>query len=42
MLLARIWTDWAAFGLLAIVLLMIIAFGIGYLVKVVAPRYPKQ
>lgn len=42
LLLARIWTDWIAFPMMAVTLLGMIALGIGYLIKVVAPKYPKQ
>lgn len=37
---AVVWTFWIAPLLLAAVVLVLVALGVGYLVKVVLPKYP--
>ncbi|MEO1064218.1 MAG: hypothetical protein AAFZ07_22585 [Actinomycetota bacterium] len=42
MLLALVWHAWIAFPLFALAVVMTIAVIVGYLNKVVAPRYPRR
>ncbi len=42
LLAAKVWHFWIAPAVVALVVLMIIATIVGYLVKVVAPKYPKS
>lgn len=42
MLAAVVWHYWLGVALFVPAVLLIIGIVIGYLVKVVAPRYPKQ
>lgn len=39
---AKVWHYWLSFALLAPVLAVVVGLGIGYLVKVVAAKHPKQ
>jgi hypothetical protein len=39
---ANPWTYWLAFLLVAGAALMILALGVGYVIKVVANKYPRQ
>lgn len=39
---AKVWHYWVGAALFIPVVLVIIATFVGYLVKVVAPRYPRQ
>jgi hypothetical protein len=42
LLASRVWHAWIAFPLFAITVLMVIGLIVGYVVKVVAPRYPPR
>jgi hypothetical protein len=42
LLAAKVWHYWVAFPLLGGAILGLIAFGIGYLVKVTSARYPRR
>jgi len=42
LLAAKVWTYWISIALIGGVLLTIIAVGIGYVVKVMSMKYPKQ
>jgi hypothetical protein len=42
LLAAKVWTYWISIALIAGVVLTILAVGVGYLVKVVSMKYPKQ
>ncbi len=42
LILAKVWHYWLSFALLIPAVLLILSLGVGYLVKVVAARYPKQ
>ena len=42
LLAAKVWHYWLAIPLIAAVVLVIVALVIGYLVKVVGPKYPRQ
>jgi hypothetical protein len=42
MLAAKVWHYWMAIPLIAAGVLMIVVLIVGYLVKVVGPRYPRQ
>ncbi len=42
MLLAIAWHAWIAFPLFALAVVMTIAVVVGYVNKVVAPRYPRR
>ncbi|HUS61916.1 MAG TPA: hypothetical protein VMY34_06940 [Acidimicrobiales bacterium] len=39
---AKVWHYWVGAALFIPVVLATIAMGVGYLVKVVSPRYPRQ
>lgn len=41
MALANVWHYWIAVALVVPALLLVVAVGIGYVVKVSKPRYPK-
>jgi hypothetical protein len=36
------WTQWIAYPLVGLAVLSMVALGIGYLVKVEAPKHPKK
>ena len=42
LLAAKVWHYWVAFPLIAAGVLSVVGIIVGYLVKVVGPRYPKQ
>ena len=42
LLAAKVWHYWIAPAVVALVVVMIIATIVGYLVKVVSPKYPKS
>lgn len=42
LLAAKVWHYWIAPAVVALVVVMVIATIIGYLVKVVSPKYPKS
>lgn len=42
MLAARVWHAWIALPLFALAVLSVVAVIVGYLMKVVAPRYPRR
>ena len=42
LLAAKVWHYWLSFAIVGTVVLVLIAFGIGYLVKVTANKYPRQ
>ncbi len=39
---ARVWHAWIAIPLFAGAVALVVALAIGYVVKVVAPRYPRR
>ena len=39
---AKVWTYWISVALVVGVIVSILALGVGYLVKVVSMKYPKQ
>ena len=39
---AKVWHYWLSFAIMGTTLLILIAFGIGYLVRVTSNKYPKQ
>lgn len=39
---SRVWHAWIAFPLFALAVLLVVALVVGYLVKVVAPQYPRS
>lgn len=42
LLAAKVWHYWLSFAITGTVLLVFIAFGIGYLIKVTSNKYPRQ
>ncbi len=42
MLASRVWHAWLAFPLFLLAVLMVVGLVVGYLMKVVAPRYPRS
>jgi hypothetical protein len=42
MLAAKVWHYWLSFAIFGTVLLILIAWGIGYLIKVTSNKYPRQ
>jgi hypothetical protein len=42
LLAAKVWTYWISIVLIAGTVLTIVGVGVGYLVKVVSMKYPKQ
>ncbi|MDQ1437609.1 MAG: hypothetical protein QOK43_1238 [Acidimicrobiaceae bacterium] len=42
LLAAKVWHYWLSFAIFGTVVLVLIAYGIGYLVKVTSNKYPKQ
>jgi hypothetical protein len=42
LLAAKVWHYWLSFAITGTVVLVLIAYGIGYLVKVTSNKYPKQ
>lgn len=39
---AKVWHYWLSFAIFGTVLLILIAYGIGYLIKVTSNKYPRQ
>ncbi|HEV7887255.1 MAG TPA: hypothetical protein VGO92_06820 [Acidimicrobiales bacterium] len=42
LLAAKVWHYWLSWAIIGTVVLVLIALGIGYLVKVTANKYPRQ
>ena len=42
LLAAKVWHYWISIALLVPILLIVIAVLVGYLIKVIGPRYPRR
>jgi hypothetical protein len=41
LLAAKVWHYWISFAMIGLALVTVVALGIGYVMRVVAPKYPR-